>query len=148
MWGLVAFEIRVTPYSDTRCRGLLIAHKISFLHFLQSSNAIWVYGLFLHSSWRLGQIELVKSFFSFFEMSNFWNEKKFWIDKICKMGGSRHSTAKGQFNITTRQWNISLYFKLLAMRLFTLQRPEYYLNMINHTHTILLGSLTVFHIPI
>ena len=29
-------------------------------------NAIFLYGLFLHWSWRVGQIELVKKFFTFF----------------------------------------------------------------------------------
>ena len=120
MWGLVAFEIRVTPYSDTRCRGLLIAHKISFFFTFfvkfKCNFGIWPISSFKLKTWTnwIGQ-----KFFQFFEMSNFWNEKKFWIGKICKMGGSRHSTAKGQFNITTRQWNICCISKLLAMRLFT-----------------------------
>lgn len=120
LWGLVAFDIRVTPYSDTRCRGLLIAQKNSFFTFFvkfKCNFSIWPISSFklkTRTNW-IGQ-----KFFQFFEMSKFWNEKKFWIDKICKMGGSRHSTGKGQFNITTRQWYIFCIFKLQAMTLLTI----------------------------
>ena len=121
MWGLVAFEIRVTPYSDTRCRGLLISHKISFFFTFfvkfKCNFIIWPISSFklkTRTNW-IGQ-----KFFQFF-----WNVKLLKREKVLnrqnlQMGGSRHSTGKGQFNITTRQWNICCIFKLQAMTGFLL----------------------------